>query len=190
MFRTLVLVLLLLTVLEVVGRYEVMAVLTLIWMEFWNHISRNFIHTSVRKAATSYRPTTSRTVSNNSTKTKVLNITWRWLVWVETCRCKNHYIQLFVLTVINRSNTLIKHNRMDTLKIKKKRYLIKLYKLNKRHCVRVVYSVLFRLFLYLKWQQNKAYVIYLLEMERKLQWLQFHFLQVVVRLKKVKKYGK
>jgi hypothetical protein len=37
----LVLVLLLLTVLEVVGRYEVVAVLTLIWLKFWKHISRN-----------------------------------------------------------------------------------------------------------------------------------------------------
>jgi hypothetical protein len=95
----LVLSLLLLTVLEVVGRYEVVAVLTLIWMTFWKHISRNVtgnylifiimilnikqflvtfldicfqnvIHISVRTATTSYRPTPSRTVSNNSTKTK------------------------------------------------------------------------------------------------------------------------
>jgi hypothetical protein len=32
--------------------------------------------------------------------------------------------------------------------------------LNKRHCVGIVYSVLFRLFSYLEWQQNKACVIY------------------------------
>jgi hypothetical protein len=37
----LVLVLLLLRVLEVVGRYDVVAVLTLIWMKFWKHILRN-----------------------------------------------------------------------------------------------------------------------------------------------------
>jgi hypothetical protein len=36
----LVLALLLLTVLDVVGRYEVVAVLTLIWTKFWKHISR------------------------------------------------------------------------------------------------------------------------------------------------------
>jgi hypothetical protein len=113
----LVLVLLLLTVLEVVGRYEVVAVFTLIWTKFWKYISRigtrnrlifqyrvsstydtrlvhsrllliiyscgtcsnvarhniffqNYVHISVRTATTSYRPTTSKTVSNNTAQTK------------------------------------------------------------------------------------------------------------------------
>jgi hypothetical protein len=39
----LVLALLLLRVLEVVGRYEVVAILTLTWMKFWDHYNQLFV---------------------------------------------------------------------------------------------------------------------------------------------------